>query len=140
MIEHHQHPIYVCKPSKIMPRTSSPKSRLYDQFSQPFMNLWNTRTHPPTKLMLLSEHILPCSTNMTHLAEFQPNQEPDMQLDLIQNMKMKTLLQRLGPRDLEPDPPLHRGLQKSESLMRHFFPGSHLNPLRIYSSLPVKNS
>ena len=35
---------------------------------------------------------------------------------------------------------LHRGLQKSEPLMSHFSPGSHLNPRKIYSSLPVKNS
>ena len=60
--------------------------------------------------------------------------------DLDQNMKMKTLLQRIGPRDLELDPPLHRGLQKSEPLTRLYFPGSHPNLQRTYSSLPVKNS
>ena len=63
-----------------------------------------------------------------------------MQPDHIQNMKMKTLLQRIGLRDPEPDPPLLRGLQKSEPLTSRFSPGSHLNSLRIYSSLPVKNS
>ena len=140
MIEHHQHPIYVCKPSKIMSRTRSPKLRLYKQSSQLSLNLQNTRTHPLTNLMLLSEHISPCLTNMTYLNQCLLNKEPDTHPDHIQNMKMKTLLQRIRPRDPEPDPPLHRGLQKSEPLTSHFSPGSHLNPPRIYSSLPVNSS
>ena len=78
----------------------------------------------------------------TYLTMFDQHdvEEPDIKPDLIQNMKVKTLLQRIGPRDLEPDPPLHRSLQKSEPLTKLYFPGSHPNPQRMYSSLPVKNS
>ena len=89
--------------------------------------------------ILLSECILPCLISTTPLDKFQLNKEPDMCWDHNLNMKVKTLLQRIGPKDPGLDPPSHRGLQKSEPLMNISSPGSHLKQPRMSSSLTAKN-
>ena len=140
MSKHHQRPNYACKRSKIMPQTSSRKSKPFDPSSLPSMNLQNIKTHPLTSSIPLLERISPCSTNMTNPDGFLLNEELDTHQDLHPNMKMKTLLQRIGPKNPELDPLSHRGHQESEPLTNRFSPGSRLNQMKIFSSPPVKNS
>ena len=140
MSKHHQRPNYACRQSKIMPQTSSQKSKPYDPSSLLSMNPQNIKTHPPTNSIPLLERISPCSTSMMNPDGFLPNEELDTHQDNHLNMKMKMLLQRIGLKNPELDPPLHRGHQESEPLMNRFFPGSRLNQMKIFSSLPVKNS
>ena len=140
MSKHHQRLNYACRQSKIMPQTNSWKWKPYDPSSLLSMNLQNIKTHPPMNSILLLERILPCLTSMTNPDGFLLNEELDTHRDHHLNMKMKVLLQRIGPKNPELDPPSHRGHQESKPLTNHFSPGSRLNQMEIFSSLSVKNS
>jgi len=134
----HQHPNYACERSTIMPWTSSRRSTRYDPSSPPSMNLRNTKAHPQTNSMPLSERTSPCLISTTPLAGSQPHEELDMREDPGRYMKMKTLLQRMEQRDPELCLLLPRGHPKSEPLMSHSSPGLCVNRPRTVFSPPAK--